>query len=98
MRERDPNWLKFERRLIIVFIISFVAFFAISIEIGGDALNGHITDGVHYVSQAGKDTAVHPLVWYYSAVHASITIGSFVLLFGYKIVSGLVRRRPSNSP
>lgn len=94
MRERDPNLVKIERRVGYAILINFAVFFVLTMAIGGDALNGQIENGIHYVSSQGNETAVHPLLWYLSATLGSIALGSVVLWIVYKIISGLVRHRP----
>lgn len=92
MMDTDPNWTKYKGRITVAFFVNFLVFGLISVFIGGDAINGN-QDGVnYYLSAQGTETAVHPLVYYYSMTHACITIGSFVLFFAFAIVSRLSAR------
>ena len=84
---REPKHKRYARAAFIVFFLNLLAFGAISVIIGGDAINGSIDAGTYYVSARGEETAVHPLVWYFSMVHGCIVIGSFVLFAGYAIAS-----------
>jgi hypothetical protein len=58
-------------------ILNFTALVLGMIFLGGDALNGHVVDGRHYLSGHGKLTEVSPDVFQYSRLHI---IASFVLL------------------
>ena len=95
MTNGDQNWAKYERRIGLAMVVNFVVFWVIGVSIGGDTINRHIDGGIHYLSSHGVDTAVLPLVWYYSLTHASVVIGCFVLFFAYTALSGLVRHRPN---
>lgn len=95
MPERDPNLVKYEKRAFIALFVVCAAFFALTTFIGGDALNGKIENGIYYVSKQGTLTAVTPLVWNLSAFLGAVWLGGVVLAIAYKIISGLVRYRPS---
>lgn len=90
MLRPDPNWKKYEHRLLIAFLINFGLFFVIGSSIGGDAINGRIEDGVYLLSSHGRDTPVSPWVWHYSLTHARFVITSFILVFLYGFVKNLV--------
>lgn len=69
-----------KRVAVAVRYLAVANFFALvlgMIFLGGDALNGHIADGQHYLSWHGKLTKVSPATFQYSRFH---TIVSFVLL------------------
>jgi len=51
-------------------IVNFIAFFAISVMIGGDALNGKIVNGHYFLGSHGHFTEVSANVFDYSAWHA----------------------------
>lgn len=74
-----------DKKLLWIFAGNFIAFWIIAVLLGGDALNGQIEDGQYLLQNHGVDRAVHPIVWYYSAIHASITLGSFVLFLIYNV-------------
>jgi hypothetical protein len=59
--------------------MNFVAFFTVSVAIGGDALSGKLENGRYYVSSHGRLTEVSPEVWEYSRVHAGVTWVTSVL-------------------
>ena len=52
-------------------IVNFMAFFVLSMSLGGDALNGRIDEGGdHLVSNHGRLTKVEPWVWHFNRAHA----------------------------
>ncbi len=68
---------------VIVIILGFANFQAFLIEsnaLGGDALNGHVTDGHFYVTSHGTDTEVSQAVWTASQIHALVTLLSWPLV------------------
>ena len=97
MAERDPNLVKYEKAAFIAVFALFIAFFIATVLIGGDALNGYVEDGVHYVSSHGRDTPVSALTYYFSATLGSVALGSMVLLFIYKLVTNLIRKTNSRT-
>ena len=58
-------------------VLNFTVLVLGMIHLGGDALNGHVANGHHYLSWHGKLTEVSPTIFQYSRFH---TIASFVLL------------------
>ncbi|HTN41116.1 MAG TPA: hypothetical protein VLZ84_08195 [Asticcacaulis sp.] len=56
--------------LIVIGFVNFVAFVGISLLIGGDALNGHVTDGHYYLANHGQLTEVDQDLYNYSRWHA----------------------------
>lgn len=50
-------------------IVNFAAFIIINIYIGGDAINGHVTDGHYFLGSHGRYTEVNRAVWTYSYYH-----------------------------
>ncbi len=72
---RNTRW-HFSRRAKFIFIpavaiaiVNFAAFIIINICIGGDAINGHVTDGHYYLGSHGRYTEVSRAVWTYSYYH-----------------------------
>ncbi len=61
--------------LFAIGIVNFLAFFGISLAIGGDALSGAVVDGKYFLSTHGNQTEVSPAVWYFSYIH---TISMFI--------------------
>jgi len=49
---------------------NFFAFVFIALYIGGDAINGHVTDGHYFLANHGKYTEVTYNVFLYSRIHA----------------------------
>jgi len=66
--------------VIVVGFANFLAFFVVSAAIGGDALNGHVTDGHYYVASHGSYTEVPQLAWTASWIHAVVTKVSWPLV------------------
>ena len=58
-------------------VINFAAFFIAVIFLGGDAINGHSTNGAYFLSSHGVDTQVSSAIFTYSRFHA---ISTFVLM------------------
>jgi len=55
--------------VFILAIVNFAAFIIINIYIGGDAINGHVTDGHYFLGSHGRYTEVNRAVWTYSYYH-----------------------------
>jgi hypothetical protein len=88
---RRPNWTSMTRVAIAIrylAVLNFTALVLGMILLGGDALNGHVADGRHYLSWHGKLTEVSPATFRYSRLH---TIASFVLL-GFAALSALASK------
>lgn len=80
---------------IIGWFLNFVLFVALSMYLGGDALNGKIQDGHHFLGSHGKYTEVSYEVFTYSKIHTVIFIGWHLLVFIYAgIASFRERRKP----
>jgi hypothetical protein len=58
-----------ERVVVWIAVVNFVAFVAIAVPLGGDALNGGTRDGHYYLMQHGIYTEVSRPVFIYSAIH-----------------------------
>jgi hypothetical protein len=52
-------------------IVNFLAFVALSIYLGGDALNGHVINGHYFLGSHGRYTEVSQRVFQYSRWHAT---------------------------
>jgi hypothetical protein len=63
-RTRRIFWL-----IVLIGIANFLACFAISLLIGGDALNGAYKDGHFFLSNHGRLTEVAHWVFLYSKIH-----------------------------
>ena len=60
--------------VFVLWVANFLVFGAVSVMIGGDALNGH-SDGAHYfLDQHGKLTEVSRSVFQYSRTHELLTL------------------------
>ena len=53
----------------VVGMANFVVFFVVALLIGGDAVNGHQTDGHYFVANHGRYTEVSYPVFLYSRIH-----------------------------
>lgn len=68
---------------VAIIVLGFANFFAFLIEsaaLGGDALNGHVTNGHYYVASHGILTEVSQAVWTVSRIHAVVTLVSWPLV------------------
>jgi hypothetical protein len=54
---------------VVIAIVNFAACFIINISIGGDAINGHVTDGHYFLGSHGRYIEVSRAVWTYSYYH-----------------------------
>ena len=72
----------------IATLINFLIFVAVSLYIGGDALNGHSVDGHFYLSQKGKLTEVTESMFTYSKWHAI----SLLVMFPIVMIGGYLTR------
>ena len=80
---RFRRWLPWIAVVVIILgFINFFWFMAESTSIGGDALNGHISNGRYYVASHGTYTEVSEAVWNASRMHAISMLASwpFVML------------------
>lgn len=66
--------------VIVVGFANFLAFFIVSAALGGDGLNGHVTDGHYYVASHGTYTEVSEAAWTASRIHALVTMLSWPLV------------------
>ena len=68
--------------VVAVGFANFLAFFVESLALGGDALNGRVTDGHYFIASHGTYTEVTQAVWTVSRIHAIATFVSwpFVLI------------------
>ncbi len=73
---------------IIFGFLNFMAFWLIAVTIGGDAINGQMTDGRFYLYNHGVLTEVSEPVFRYSYAHA---ISVWVTL-PVSVLAGLIQR------
>jgi hypothetical protein len=64
---------------VVVGLANFFWFMAESASLRGDALNGVVRDGHHYVSNHGTLTEVSPADWRWSRAHGISVIGTHLL-------------------
>ena len=85
MRRREKRAIK---SIFAFFVISFLAFWVISVTFGGDAVNGKIEDGRYYFGSHGEYTEVSRTAYVASASFVMIlcAIISFFLLFVFYLM------------
>jgi len=66
-------------------ILNFILFVAVSLAIGGDAINGGIENGQYYLGGGGQHTQVPYLIYLYSELHAYSVFLSWplVMILGF---------------
>ncbi len=78
----------------VIGVLNFLAFVAVALWIGGDAVNGHTIDGRFFLSNHGKFTEVSEAVYRYSYAHAVSVWITFPMAF---LVALLQQRRNSTA-
>jgi hypothetical protein len=78
--------------LILGWFFNFIAFVAIAMYLGGDALNGKIENGHYYLANHGIYTEVSHTIFIYSKIHAIIFLVTHISLFAYVGISYLLKR------
>ncbi|MFJ3011293.1 hypothetical protein [Pseudomonas fluorescens] len=66
---------------LVLGMLNFFTFIAISKYIGGDALNGYIQAGKYFVCAHGSCVQVSPETWQYSYWHAVAALSGCLLWF-----------------
>lgn len=61
--------------------VNFIAFLGGSMYLGGDALNGYIQAGHHFLCAHGHCTEVSSSIWHYSYWHGVTALGGIFLVF-----------------
>jgi hypothetical protein len=77
-----------------VALANFLIFVAITLFIGGDAINGQITGGHYYLSDHGKLTEVSQPIYIYSYIHAASTIILMLSAVLLSLWKTYIRRKP----
>ncbi len=62
--------------ILVAWALNFIAYWIIGFSLGGDALNGHSSNGKYFLTMHGADTEVSYAVYVYSLIHSLITITS----------------------
>ena len=62
-------------------MINFLTFSEVSINLGGDALNGYVQSGHHFLCAHGHCTEVSSSISNYSRWHAWTAMGGILLVF-----------------
>jgi len=91
-----PLWLQV---LVIIAVVNFVSFIAVSTAHGGDALNGYKHAGHYFVCAHGGCAEVSRQFWWYSWSHGialwitqiSVIVAGFVFV-GRRVASRLTKR------
>ena len=55
--------------VFFAWMVNFAIFGLVAVAIGGDAINGHTTDGHYYLANHGRLTEVTKGVYFYSYAH-----------------------------
>lgn len=75
------RWLPWLAAAVIVLgFANVLVFVSVSAALGGDALNGRVTDGHYYVASHGTYTEVSQAAWTASRIHAVVTMLSWPLV------------------
>ena len=69
------------RSLVLLGVLNFVAFWAIAVALGGDAINGKVEGGRYLLMNNGRYTEVSREVWNYSRIHTISVFVTFPLIF-----------------
>jgi hypothetical protein len=75
---KRAKWVIYPTAWLVV--ANFFAFVAGSLYLGGDALNGFIRAGHHFLCAHGACVEVSQAVWRYSYWHAITAIGGILLV------------------
>jgi hypothetical protein len=78
--------------LILGWLLNFIAFVAIAMYLGGDAINGKIENDHYYLANHGVYTEVSHTVFIYSKIHAITFIVTHFLMFIYVGALYLLKR------
>jgi hypothetical protein len=78
---RASNWI------ITLGILNFYLFIAVSLVIGGHALNGGVDNGQYYLGGGGRHTPVPYMVFLYSQVHSYCVLASWPAIIVLSLVS-----------
>ena len=82
-----PRWARLQRNWLLGFAaVNFVSFMIASLALGGDAVNGKIEGGRHYLGNHGQYTEVSSGVWQYSRIHGR----SIMVTHPIGLISGLI--------
>jgi hypothetical protein len=76
-------------------VTNFVIFVLVAVYIGGDAINGHVSEGRYFLAMNGRATETSAGVFAYSLWHARFTIvlfGVVLLPCGLKAIKRRVHR------
>ncbi len=81
--------IKLVKTLLILGIINFVSFYFLVLFLGGDAVNGHTSNGKYYLANHGEITEVTKGIYIYSKIHVYSQLLTFPLFIicGYYIAS-----------
>lgn len=68
------NFSKFSRTaqvFVVIALINFFSFLAVTLVLGGGALNGHVEAGHYFLSSHGKLTETTEQIFRYSQIHGA---------------------------
>ena len=96
----DDRWAhltRAERVMLVVGLLNFVALFALSMWLGGDAASGKIEDGRYFVGNRGRYHEVSAGVYHASLLHVRSMLITFPLLI-YASFRGQLRAERALNP
>jgi hypothetical protein len=76
---RRAKWVVYPTSVLVT--LNFFVFIGGSTYLGGDALNGYIQAGHHFLCAHGHCTEVSASTWHYSYWHAVTALGGILLVF-----------------
>lgn len=80
MRDQAKRWLPWIALVVVVIgFANFIWFMAEGAALGGDALNGYVSDGQYFVRNHGTVTEVTQSQWQWSRVHGLSMVGTHLL-------------------
>ena len=88
-----PRVAKILRAIMYAGFINFGIFFVAALFLGGDAWNGTIRGGQHYLSENGRLTPVSAAVFHYSMIHAVSVLVTVPLAIICGIAYQIVREK-----
>ena len=90
-------------RVITLAVVNSFSFYAVTLCLGGDALNGKSGKGIYYLGSYGKTIAVEVSrgVYVYSQIHAISAVIAYAVIFityGCLCYTGDIRLKPPRWP
>jgi hypothetical protein len=96
-RVLSPKAIRLAKCLIVLCFANFATFVALSIYLGGDALNGHAQAGRYFLANHGVLTEVSRTVFMYSKWHSYSLVVSLPVLLIALFATHATQSASSNS-